>query len=559
MKAGYTLQKDRKELLKCIWRILPWVWMILGAMFDIWYEIVPGKWILDSDLASDMVLSNHLNQTHQIISKEWFYSSELTVFESQWFYRIGLIFSPDNWHVARVIAAVLIYIVFIAVLLFFAKSIGLGNYAPWLAAIMMWPFGRWYLVYGLYGNYYLIYMMFSMASTGIILRLCRLEQGCAATGKRKLKLILLYFAGLFCGIGSGLNGVKQTMVYFGPLFLTGAVLLFWAGYRKKAVTLFELWDKCRAECLFALNAALFTAANVAGYLVNLKILSRLYSFDSYNYMVYLDERTYRLYDILMDFLRLFGYVSDVDVLSARGIASTLGLVFAAVFVISLVRMHRRFHELETGAQITVLSFDFAILLDAVVYCLMGYYKIYYWLPMLPFAVAVIVLELRTERIPMRYFRNWVLVGIALILPALSWGAVKAETERPLFSTHGYRELTDFLLENDLTEGYASFWNSAVLREMSSGRIQTWTLYNVSDNAVIYDWMQEKEKKETAPEGRCFLILNEERDGRAEDSVLVRFGSGELIYEDGPLRVYEFETPEKIQQAVEEFQKSLKEG
>lgn len=547
----------RKSTLKGVWHIFPWVWMIFGTLYDIWYQMVPGKWILDSDLAAEMVLANHLNRTCRILSRDWFYSSELRVFESQWFYRIGLLISPGNWHMARVIAAVLIYIAFIAVILFFAESIGLGNYAPWTAAILMWPFGRWYLVYGLYGTYYLIYMMFSMAATGILLRLCRLERAGVTGRSRKIKIGLYYIAGLFCSVGSGLNGVKQTMVYFGPLFLTGAVLLFLAGRREKAATFSELWNRCRTESLFAVNGTLFSAANVAGYLINLKILSRIYSYDSYDYMVFLDERQYRLYDIWMDFLRLFGYEADIEVLSGRGIASGLGIAFACLFLICLLQLCRRFKELEPGAQATVLLFIFGMTLGALVYCTMGYYKVYYWLPMMPFAVAVIVLELKTEAFSTRYFRNGVLAAVALILPVLAWGSVRQETEKPLFTTGGYRELTDYLLENDLTEGYASFWSSAVLREMSSDRIQTWTLYNVEDNFVKYGWLQEKEKKETDPEGRCFLILNEVWDCRAEDSALIQYGSGELVYEDGPIQVYEFEAPERIREAEEAFQESIR--
>jgi hypothetical protein len=536
--------------------MFPWVWMVLGTLYDIWYQIVPGKWIVDSDLAAEMVLSNHLNQTHRVLSKDWFYSTELRVFESQWFYRVGLLFSPDNWHVARVIAAVLMYIVFIAVTLFFAKSIGLRKYAPWVAAILMWPFGRWYLVYGLYGTYYLVYMMFSMAVTGVILHLCQLELTKDDTRRRKVRIAVLYFAGLFCSLASGLNGIKQTMVYFLPLVLSGIVLLSRAAWQKKVTTFSVLWHRCRKETLFAANSILFSGTNIVGYLINVFGLSRIYAFDSYDYMVFLDERPCRLYDIWMDFLRLFGYEGNVKVLSGGGIASILGMVFAGCFLICLVRLCRRFDKLEMAAQLVVLNFIFGMLVGALVYCTMGYYKVYYWLPMIPFAIAMIVLEMKTEEICMRGVRGGMLVAIALILPVISYGTVKQETENPLFTTRGYRELTDFLLENDLTEGYASFWSSSVLREMSSDRIQTWTLYNVQDNFVKYGWLQEKEKMQTEPEGRCFLIINEVWDDEAKKSALVNYGSGELIYEDGTIKVYEFENPEKIQQAADAFLETL---
>lgn len=543
-------KNEKSGMGNVLWKFFPWIWMLLGTAYDIWYQIVPGKWIVDSDLAAEMVLASHLNKTHRILSRDWFYSSELRVFESQWFYRIGLLFSPDNWHVARVIAAVLLYVVFIAVILFFAKSIGLQDFAPWMAAIMMWPFGRWYLVYALYGTYYIIYMLFALVTIGVLFRLNKSGR----TDRRKA--VLLYAVGFFCAFGSGLNGIKQTLIFFGPVFAAGLTVLFFAGVRSGAQNFRQLRECCQEEYRLALNTALLTVANLTGYFLNLKVLSKIYEFDSYNYMIFRDERQYRLYDVWMDFLWLFGYEGGAGVFSGVGIASIIGLGFAGIFVICLIRLLVRFGTVSAGNRLIVLLFCFAMLFDGVIYCLMGYYKIYYWLPLLPVAIAIILLELCTERFAMRNFGRWIVWGIALVLPLLSYAAVKQETAEPLFTTKGYPELVNFLEEEGLTEGYASFWSSEVLREMSSDRIKTWTLYNVSDNFVKYGWLQEKEKKKTDPEGRCFLIVNEVWDGRADKSVLVRYGTGELVYDSGPIKVYEFESPKKIQEAEEEFKKTF---
>lgn len=544
----------RKETLKKIWRIFPYVWTGLGMLLCIWYQIVPGTWILEADMASDMVLSNHLNQTHTIISPDWFYATELKVFEIQWFQRIALLLIPNNWHAARVLSAVLIYVLFIALILFLGRCIGLEKYAPWMTAILMWPFGRWYLIYGIYGAYYLIYMMFSVAATGVLLRLCGMER--PRGRKQQARVCLLYLAGLFCSIASGLNGVKQTMVFFGPLLLTGVVLLFLAGNRKKSTTLSELWADCRFECLFLLNAAVFTAANVAGYLLNLKVLSDRYSYVAYDDLVFADRRPQQFLEILLDFLCQFGFIPNVKVLSGRGIAGALGLVFAAVLVICTVRIHRHFSSLKPGAQAVVLIFDFSFLLDAIVYCLIGNYRVYYWLPLFPFAIAVIVLELKTGCFSLRCLRHWILAAIALMLPVLSYGSIKQETESPMFAKYGLREVTDFLLENGYTEGYSSFWSGTVIREMSSNKIQMWALYNVNTNVVVYDWLQEKEKKETEPEGKCFLIFNEYRDGSREESALLRYGNGKLVYDDGVYFVYEFESPANLYRAADLYLESL---
>lgn len=543
-----------KKVVSKFWNLFPWIWMALGTLCNIWYQIVPGKWILDSDLASDMVLADHLNKVHRLISKDWIYSTELKVFESQQFYQIGLLVFPDNWHMARVLAAILMYIVFIALLWLLAKNMGLGEYAPWLSAVLMWPFGKTYLIYAMYGTYYLVYMYFSIAVSIVLFRLFQLQQKDTA-GKHK-EILILYGIGIACSFASGLNGVKQMMIYFAPLLLAAFGTLFLEAYRKKAETLAEIRDKCKPVWMLTSNSLSFVVANALGCLINMKGLSRVYHFEQYSNIVFLDGRENRLYDILLDFVKLFGYAEDVEVFSVAGIAGALGLVFAAIFLICLIRLNIRLGKLSILEQNTVLLVDITLIFEAAVYCFMGNYKNYFWLPLLPYAVSLILLELKTEFVPMKFFKKTVLTGIALMLPILSAGAMKQEITNPQLTTGGFAEAVEYLVDSDLTEGYATFWNSAVLEEMSSGKIQTWMLYNVHDSFLKYGWQQEIYKMSTDPEGRCFLLVNEDVDGEVAYSALVQYGSGELVYHSDPIYIYEFESPSRIQDAVDEYIKTL---
>lgn len=170
---------------------LPWLWLVAGYLYDIWYHIFPGKWILDSDLASEMVLANKLNMEHSILSADWFYSTELRVFHSQWFYRLGLLFFPDNWHRARILAVALMLTLLAFLIIYFCKMVGLEKYSVWCAAFMMWPFGNWYLVYGIYGTYYLIYIFFSLSVLAILMKLS-VEGLIGCGGVHKFKLSACY-------------------------------------------------------------------------------------------------------------------------------------------------------------------------------------------------------------------------------------------------------------------------------------------------------------------------------------------------------------------------------
>lgn len=65
--------------LKKIGALLPWLWLAAGYVLDMWFQLVPGKWIVDSDLASEMMLTKILNQEGSILSHSWYYSTELRV------------------------------------------------------------------------------------------------------------------------------------------------------------------------------------------------------------------------------------------------------------------------------------------------------------------------------------------------------------------------------------------------------------------------------------------------------------------------------------------------
>ena len=112
--------------LKNKYRIIPvlasWLWLIAGFVLDIWYQLVPGEWIIDSDLAAEMVLADMLNKEGSIISTNWFYSTEIKVFNLQWFYRIGLLIFPDNWTYARTFSMALVLLVVIAAWMFFMHA-----------------------------------------------------------------------------------------------------------------------------------------------------------------------------------------------------------------------------------------------------------------------------------------------------------------------------------------------------------------------------------------------------------------------------------------------------
>ena len=68
------------------------IWFVV-VLFDYKY----GKAYLDSDMASEMVLAKQLNTEGVLLSKNWYYSTELRIFGNAQLLRIFLLLFPNNW------------------------------------------------------------------------------------------------------------------------------------------------------------------------------------------------------------------------------------------------------------------------------------------------------------------------------------------------------------------------------------------------------------------------------------------------------------------------------
>lgn len=322
-----------------LWRVLPWLWIAAGYLLDLWYQLVPGRWIVDSDLASEMILSNLLNQEGSIISTNWYYSTELSVLQMQWFYRLGLLVFPNDWHLARTLGMALALALYGAVIYFLARSAGLGKLSPWVTGVLIWPFGWRYLVYAIYGGYYLVYAFFYIPVLGLLLRSQTAEKG---------RLARLWTIACLLSLAGGINGVKQLMVFHAPLLLAAAVVLGLALHDCGKTDWRSALGACRAQLRLFVGSVLTAGFCAAGYLGGNSILSMLYDFKSYSFIVWnRSDDWFTLDSIIMDFFHEFGYRNGAGLFHFSGIATGVGLLLGVVVFLCMVRLLLRLRGLST--------------------------------------------------------------------------------------------------------------------------------------------------------------------------------------------------------------------
>ncbi len=533
-------QQTKGGALHKVWQALPWLWMAAAYLFDLWYQLVPGKWIVDSDLASEMILSDLLNKEGTIISHNWFYSTELKVVNLQWFYRLGLLIFPNDWHLARTFGMAITLALFAAAMLFFVKCAGLGRAGLWMVGTLLWPFGQHYLVYAIYGGYYLVYTFFYMLVLALVLRSLNAD---------KKHCALQWVLACVITAVAGMNGVKQLMVFHAPLCLAAAILLVLALHSCGKTNWKAALDASRKEVrLFA--ASLVTAvAAAAGYFVSNAVLSRMYDFKSYNFIVWnRDEDWFTLDRILMDFFHEFGYENGSGVFHFGGIAAAVGLLLGCWMFFCIVRLLLRLDKLERNDKLLVLLLVAMLAVCGVAYTYFHEYYLYFWLMNMPVAIAVMAVEIKTEDFHILGARQLLGVGLAACFTLCAVSTVRQEQEHPYLAHKGLNTAAEWLVDNGYTQGYSTFWNGNAMTELTSGKLEVWTLQSL-DRDDVPNWLQPKSHLTTDPE-HPFLLIDTETDGPAENAKLIQYGDCTEVYNDGRYVIYDFADADALHAAAQ---------
>lgn len=533
-------QQTKGGALHKVWQALPWLWMAAAYLFDLWYQLVPGKWIVDSDLASEMILSDLLNKEGTIISHNWFYSTELKVVNLQWFYRLGLLIFPNDWHLARTFGMAITLALFAAAMLFFVKCAGLGRAGLWMVGTLLWPFGQHYLVYAIYGGYYLVYTFFYMLVLALVLRSLNAD---------KKHCALQWVLACVITAVAGMNGVKQLMVFHAPLCLAAAILLVLALHSCGKTDWKAALDVCRKEVRLLVASLVTAVAAAAGYFVSNAVLSRMYDFKSYNFIVWnRDEDWFTLDRILMDFFHEFGYENGSGVFHFGGIAAAVGLLLGCWMFFCIVRLLLRLDKLERNDKLLVLLLVAMLAVCGVAYTYFHEYYLYFWLMNMPVAIAVMAVEIKTEDFHILGARQLLGVGLAVCFTLCAVSTVRQEQEHPYLAHKGLNTAAEWLVDNGYTQGYSTFWNGNAMTELTSGKLEVWTLQSL-DRDDVPNWLQPKSHLTTDPE-HPFLLIDTETDGPAENAKLIQYGDCTEVYNDGRYVIYDFADADALHAAAQ---------
>lgn len=522
--------------------------LLSGAVLTlIVVNILWGEHWINSDMAAEMIFSKLLAEEGRLIaSSNWYYSTEFRVLYTQ------LVMTPlhyvfTDWHVIRVITNVVFYILMLASFYFVCKPLKIRRRNVWLCALALFvPVSEAVMTHLQMGNTYMSHVILCFVTFGLFLRLCDREQRC----HRGRYIVYAVLFAAICVV-LGISGVRYMLDILVPLVMTAGVFVIRSGgfqVFRKEVTKEHLAGFLKTEqvtYLFVSFAGLVCGG--IGYLINAMFISKMYQFQTYDTtnFIAVHEGVFwdRVQNALGEFLQMFGYIENKAFLSLRGLITILAFVMIATLGFTWVKgmryslvqstalvepveqNHRRFTVLFAGISFVLHLFVFVFTTSTMVDR--------YFIPIAIFFLFTLAIYMEWEGL---VFDR---VVVCLILGgSLAFAGVKTYYSFVSNDKNADRyEMAEYLVEEGYTFGYASYWNSNIMTEVSDGALEManlWSLESLGD----FKWSSKMSSYEPK-EGKIFLIAeNSELEALKEYGMLEK---QEIIFENEDFKVLSFDS------------------
>lgn len=528
--------------------------LLAGAFITLLIFFNHGTELLDSDMSAEMILGRLLKNEGGILADNWCYSTELRVIASQLVYKLFFYFS-DNWLWVRILSTAFMLLTLAVSYCFFAERWNLGKSGILCGLVLLLPFSAEYARYVIWGAYYLPYLVFMFLALGLAVPF----------RSASLNKASLYLSAALAFL-AGLSGIRAAVMIYIPLMLTAAVFVV------SRLLTNEKWtaepENTDKFGYFCKSAAFALSGGLIGAAVNSGFLSHAYRFSNYGCIKIIDVIPSLIFDFaLRSFSSTLGYTGFALSLNAdifRG-------VFAAVCFVLLLAACLKFAELDFEGRFIVGFTVIGFLFNVLVCNLTCYLAVRYALPSLMMLVPTTAVVLNClERGGLKTVKVLCAGLLCLCLsvqviafavkPSLDYETGKAEKyslayrtgfscKNQIVAPESFKEAIEFLLRNKYKKGFATFWHSDIITELSDGRIEMWT---VSSDAVNignwtsmrkYAWLQDKRHLTKDPQGKVFLLLN--RKELKYDRARLYTDEKHLIFKNKELAVYGYRSAEAM--------------
>ena len=522
---------------------MPWAklrravpWLVLAGCFAAlcYFEWRNVGDLLDSDMASDLIYARLLAQEGTFFSPNWYYSSELRVFANHLSFTPLFLITQD-WRLVRRLGSMLTYALFVLSLYAPLSQVGLRRQYPLVAAAMLLPLSVMYFHYSMVGTFYTHNYILSFLLLGLALGQC------GASGRARAWRLILLGA---LSVVAGLCGLRLLLFSSLPLCASALYLRARAGRAAGPRTRRLAW-----------GSLLSLGAMAAGAAVNLLVLSRLYTFQTFAEVTYTSFQPEAAGEFLRNLLSLLGFPENGSLFSPALAPAALSLLLLALIAWASWSALRAPAPGAAAAQSAILAQPgeaaapspaetdapgdrvLALFFLAAAVMHIGLLSLtsmprnaYHFLPISVYALPLAACALKRLPWPGRW--RAALAGVLACLLAAT-----SAVNYPYFSrrdvTYEPRMALESLLAEGYDCGYATFWRANVLTELSGGEVEMYCLEGPYDGPEAFDnlfpWLQLKAHDDTPPEGKVFVLLSK-YEGETSLPVFSRLDPSHAVYE-----------------------------
>ncbi|MBP5261565.1 MAG: hypothetical protein J6Z43_05495 [Clostridiales bacterium] len=476
--------RDKKKIVRYVIRGISWAVLLAAYIYVIWFVHTNAWKQIDADCSSEMYLAKILSEGNGIITTDWDYSTEIRVLGTQIITSFLFRFM-DNWQLVRTVSSAIHIIIALASFFYLLKVMKVSKHFPLTALMILLPTSWIFLrIYTLNQGYY-PHLIIMMTATALLFD--------KWNGKAKeiIRFCLIGILALLAGLG----GPRLIVLYYFPMSLAMA-FLFKSKREEISLTAYCAWGA------FACNAV--------GTLINMKVLPEYFRVQDFTQLSFRFFDMEVLGDNINYLIRTLGYVEGE--LNWR--IGLYNLSFAVIFLMSVFAAYLGFKSSDILSKImssyivTAIAFYFLIqifmLRDTV-----DRYIIPISVMLLPMCVCNIV---RCLPVNDKVTTRRVVIEMLTVLVAVV-SFIRIYEFRDVDYAIKWREAAQYLVDNGIRNGYATFWNANNIVEYSNGYCDMYhwgssDLIDVYDPASLRHWLQPASHFEKFPNGRVAVVITE---------------------------------------------------
>lgn len=511
-------------------------------------QSVQYLYMLDGDIAADLLLGKRQADTGSLIQMDWLYSTEVRIFSPNLFYALAFSLGAGfKW--ARIIGNTLGLALVMGSCVFALRRTRVSWAVSLSAAAMLGvTTGPIYAYAMTMGGFYICHCILGFLAAGMWI-----AAGESGGGKKKILIRTGLFACLCMLLG--FFSVRYVLCFVCPMVAVAAIDVLLAPHLSHS-----LHD--RHLRLAGVTLAGFVAC-LAGFAAAEILMPRLFTsgVGSSETFVFglMDGATISgmLFTILADFLKLLGWRGEVKLFSISGVVNGCVGGVLVLGVLMTVRVYKAlsWQDKTQRLQKRMIQFAFAALwVNLLCFLLIrGTYLNRYLVLAVLFLVPVVAIAVSREK-SMRLR----IVFILLLCGQLGLGSAQMLLDAWRTEPQAKQDRSNmmdaaaFLIDEGYTHGYGNFWTVRVVEEMTEGRL-TFAGINIDETEEgaaspvapgMIRWLEPDSASHLdACEDKAFFLLSPEESEKL--APWLELAEAKLIYENGGFNVYGMESAQEM--------------